>query len=134
EQAANDYFETGVLTDPEHVEEIENTINGLPDGEAPPDDWNEWAETNGYTSAEVQAALDELDDEERAALDQWLADNKGGLDSDSTALSSFLLLNMREEQVDEFHNEVPNIEPDLHNQSDGWIDGNVDMTVDADFQ
>lgn len=140
ENAARDYFETGKLIDPAQVQEIEDTITGLGDGQDPPSDWNEWAQVNGYSPDEVQAALDNLDAGERAALDQWLADNKGDPGNEqpdpgqpALGLTSFLLRNMRADQVEEFHNDVPNLEPTLHGDADGWVDGEVDMTVNTDF-
>ncbi|WP_298325139.1 C2 family cysteine protease [Haloactinopolyspora sp.] len=140
DKAANDYFETGVLADPEHVEEIEDTINGLSEGEDPPENWNEWATANGYTSEEIQAALDNLDPDERAALDEWLAANKGDINNDDTdpnpaslGLTSFLWQNMRADQIQEFHDDVPNLEPTLYGDADGWVNGDVDMSVDFDI-
>ncbi|WP_046771316.1 C2 family cysteine protease [Jiangella alkaliphila] len=139
-EAAGEYFETGKLIDPAQVEEIETTITGLSDGQDPPADWNEWARTNGYSPDEVQAALDNLDADERAALDQWLGDNKGDPDNEqpdpgqpALGLSSFLTRNMSTEQIAEFHEDVPNLEPTLHGDADGWVDGDVDMSADTDF-
>ncbi|WP_053203231.1 C2 family cysteine protease [Jiangella muralis] len=140
QDAAQEYFETGKLIDPAQVQAIEDTITGVSDGEDPPSNWDEWAVTNGYSADEVQAALDNLDDEERAALNQWLGDNKGDPDNEqpdpgqpSLGLSSFLMRNMSAEQVQEFHNDVPNLEPTLHGDADGWVDGDVDMSPDTDF-
>lgn len=140
EEAAHDYFDTGNLVDPAQVQEIEDTITGLSDGEDPPTNWNLWASLNGYSPEEVQAALDNLDDDERAALDQWLEDNKGDPNNDETdpnppalGLTSFLLRNMRSDQIEEFHNDVPNLEPTLFRDADGWVDGEVDMTVNFDI-
>ncbi|WP_166353395.1 C2 family cysteine protease [Phytoactinopolyspora limicola] len=140
DDAANEYFETGHLIDPEHVSEIKDAFTGLPDGEQPPEDWNAWARENGYRPEEVAAALDELDAAERAALDQWLADNKGDLENDATypnspaqGLTSFLWQNMRADQIDEFHNDIPNLEPTLWGDANGWVDGEVEMGVDFDI-
>jgi hypothetical protein len=140
QDAALEYFETGKLVDPAQVQEIEDTITGLSDGQEPPADWNQWAQDNGYSSDEVQAALDNLDPADRAALDQWLQDNKGDLGNEepdpnqpALGLTSFLWQNMRADQIEEFHDDVPNLEPTLHGDADGWVDGEVDMTVDSDF-
>lgn len=140
QDAAGEYFETGKLVDPAQVQDIEDTITGLSDGQDPPSNWNEWAQVNGYSPDEVQAALDNLDADERAALDQWLADNKGDPGNEepdpgqpALGLSSFLMRNMSAEQIEEFHNEVPNLEPTLHGDADGWVNGDVDMSADTDF-
>ncbi|WP_116953139.1 C2 family cysteine protease [Jiangella endophytica] len=140
EETAREYFETGKLIDPTQVQEIEDTITGLSGGEDPPADWDEWAVANGYSPDEVQVALDNLDADERAALDQWLADNKGDPGNEepdpgqpALGLSSFLMRNMSAEQVQEFHDDVPNLEPTLHGDADGWVDGEVDMSADTDF-
>lgn len=140
QDAALEYFETGKLIDPAQVEEIEGAITGLSDGEDPPDDWGAWATEHGYSAEEVQAALDNLTPEERTALDQWLEDNKGDLDNEepdpnqpALGLSSFLWQNMRADQIEEFHEDVPNLEPTLDGDADGWVDGEVDMSADTDF-